>query len=103
MILHQNPGGNHAGITHCDACCLMLGRSRESFYVQDMIEGCAATCPKSCELSLSGYLREYTELTGYRLDAKSEAKVLASCTRRCNSECSKGGNAYDYVTPFRKY
>ena len=71
--------------------------------VQELQAGCAAACPKSCGTSIRGYLAAYKAESGYELDEKSYKKLLASCARRCNAECAKGGSAYDYAVSFRRY
>jgi hypothetical protein len=67
------------------------------------MSGCAQACPTSCKTSIDAYLKDYKGKTGYDLDDKASTKLLNSCTRRCNKECSKGGTAYDYVISFRRY
>jgi len=83
----------------------MRTRSRltVSHPLQDVNEGCVATCPTSCSSALESYLEEYTQLTGYRLNSDTRAKLLRLCTKRCNQQCVKGGSAYDFVTTYRKY
>jgi hypothetical protein len=71
--------------------------------MQELAAGCTATCPKSCKAALDVYLSEYKLLTGYSLDGKQLAKLENACARRCNQECIKGGNAYDFVVAYRKY
>jgi hypothetical protein len=71
--------------------------------VQELEGGCSIACPSSCESAIGSYLRDYSKATGYTLDEKSRQKLLSSCTRRCNQECSKGGATYDYVANFRRY
>jgi len=81
----------------------MAGGSQNFAAMQELSEGCAVTCPTSCAAGIDNYLAEYTKESGYRLDDKAYKKLLASCTRRCNQECAKGGTNYDYAVNFRRY
>jgi hypothetical protein len=72
-------------------------------HMQGLEEGCSLTCPTSCQAAVDSYLQQYSKDTGYQLEAPAKQKLLASCTRRCNRECVKGGSTYDFVTAFRRY
>jgi hypothetical protein len=72
------------------------------FGVQDVETGCDVVCPKSCADTIQSYTREYKAAAGYELDAKAYNKLLKACTRRCHSECIKGGATHDYVVNFRR-
>lgn len=71
--------------------------------VQDADEGCALTCPTSCQAAVDAYLVNYGIESGYQLEEPAKQKLLATCTRRCNRECVKGGTVYNFVVNFRRY
>ena len=70
---------------------------------EQLVDSCATACPGSCQASVASFLAAYEDRTGLVLDQKANSKLVKSCTRRCNQECSKGGTAYDYVVSYRKY
>lgn len=71
--------------------------------MQDAEEGCALTCPTSCQAAVDSYLSNSRIESGFQLEEPAKQKLLGSCTRRCNRECVKGGTVYNFVVNFRRY
>jgi len=64
-------------------------------------QACGPSCKASCTASVVKYRQTQKSLLGYTFTDKDEARVIKSCIRNCNLECTKPGKTSSFVVPFR--
>lgn len=68
----------------------------------DLKPACTSSCNTSCGTALDGWSQESNEKTGIPLGRSDRERLIKSCLRQCNYECSKPGRVFDFVVPYRK-
>lgn len=69
----------------------------------DLAPACKLSCQRSCEGTMERYIRKVEEASGLPFLEGLRKKMVRSCERQCDQECTRAGRASSFVVPSRSF